>query len=336
MERVDLKEYLGQIVSLESSIYSQEAIYEKAKRTLTVIMPKQTSAPKPKKPNLEIVNKPFMEEPVYLTGERFAHKLFPVLVVVFGILGFMLLKVGRPDVAVFSFIMAPAMFAGWKALHSSIKKRREATTLKNKMKMEQYHKEQVAAEQAYKKAMAKYEKDMQAYPEKVQAAEEKYKQKNAIAEQNDKACKQAINNIRNGLSKTKKVLAELYALDVVFPKYRNLIAMCTIYEYIVSGRCTELEGPNGAYNLFEAELRQNLIINQLDKINKNLEHIKANQYMLYQEMTRANVLLDKISGEMSKISKTTQEIKEISAVTAHCASVTAKSTEALKYLALIK
>mgnify|MGYP007024707781 CR=1 FL=1 len=51
-----------------------------------------------------------------------------------------------------------------------------------------------------------------------------------------------------------------------FPKYRNLVAVSQIYEYILSGRCTELGGYQGAYNLYEQETRMDIVIMRLDDI----------------------------------------------------------------------
>ena len=39
-----------------------------------------------------------------------------------------------------------------------------------------------------------------------------------------------------------------------------MTAMCTMYEYFVTGRCDKLSGADGAYNLYETEVRQNIII----------------------------------------------------------------------------
>lgn len=64
---------------------------------------------------------------------------------------------------------------------------------------------------------------------------------------------------------------------------------------MTSARCESLEGVNGAYNLYESELRSNEIINQLSKIVTSLDSIKANQFMLYQELRKANDILSDLS-----------------------------------------
>ena len=77
-------------------------------------------------------------------------------------------------------------------------------------------------------------------------------------------------------------------------KYRNFVAISQIYEYFASGRVTELEGPNGAYNLFENEMRQNVIIYELNEILQHLEEIKKYQRMTYDAIMDANRLLANI------------------------------------------
>ena len=144
-----------------------------------------------------------------------------------------------------------------------------------------------------------------------------------------------IDQMKHTLTETKDVLRRLYAINIIFPKYRNMVAMCTIYEYFASGRCSVLTGPNGAYNLYESELRQNIIIAKLDKIISQLEEIKQNQYILYEEMKETRAVLNNISRDVGRIMENTEAIKESSYITAQCAKITAQNTEAIKYISLI-
>lgn len=141
--------------------------------------------------------------------------------------------------------------------------------------------------------------------------------------------------LTNTLSETRKALSKMYECNIIHPKYRNMVAMCSFYEYYSTGRCTELTGPNGAYNIFEYELRQNMIISKLDKIIDELEAIKHNQFILYGEMVKTNEMLSGIKTEMSSIYRSVNEIKQNSYITAECAKITAQNSEAIKYIALI-
>ena len=86
-------------------------------------------------------------------------------------------------------------------------------------------------------------------------------------------------------SNTQKVLNQYYAKDLIYPKYRTLEAICTIYEYLESGICTELTGYTGAYNMLEAEARANRICLRLDRIQGSLNRIEQNQRLLYQAVS---------------------------------------------------
>ena len=114
-----------------------------------------------------------------------------------------------------------------------------------------------------------------------------------------------------------------------------MVAMCSIYEYFASGRCTELTGADGAYNLYESQLRQDLIINKIYTIINQLEAIKQNQYVLYSEIKNTNSILADIGKDVKNILENTNKITQNTYITAVCSQVTAKNTEALKYISLI-
>lgn len=76
-------------------------------------------------------------------------------------------------------------------------------------------------------------------------------------------------------------LESLYACGRIYPKYRTYPIVTTMAEYLETGRCPSLEGADGAYNLYESELRANRIIDTLESIETSLNEIKGNQYLLY-------------------------------------------------------
>ena len=144
------------------------------------------------------------------------------------------------------------------------------------------------------------------------------------------------------LADTRRTLERLYSNDWIYGKYRNLVAMTTMYEYFITGRCSELAGPDGAYNLYEQETRQNVIISQLDRIGSQLEDIKANQYLLYTEVKKTNELVEGVVGELKDVNKGISdlrskagEIAKNTRTSAYYAEITAKNTEALKYIELV-
>lgn len=150
---------------------------------------------------------------------------------------------------------------------------------------------------------------------------------------------------------------KLYACDVVFIKYRNMVVLATFYEYLISGRCTTLEGPDGAYNIFESECRANQIIGQLNKIVDSLEQIKGSQYLIYSQLQSINTCLTtmnttmqsmsrslqsiqadthSMSGYMETVAKNSDVIAHNTAVSAYYSKMNAELTNSLGYLLALK
>ena len=139
-------------------------------------------------------------------------------------------------------------------------------------------------------------------------------------------------------ARTVSVLRAVYDKNICFPKYRNFVAMWTIYEYICSGRCYTLEGENGAYNLYEMESRMDRILTKLDDVIKLLQKIKDQQFMLYhaiqdsnqkqQEiLTAANHCADQIAQMGRNLSTISQQIDRQSAISQYQSEQTVKELE---------
>ena len=73
---------------------------------------------------------------------------------------------------------------------------------------------------------------------------------------------------------------------------------------MLSERCYGLTGHEGAYNLYESELRLGHIISTLDSISSVIKEIKQNQRMLYdvmsesQKMTKSMFEQQVINGQV--------------------------------------
>lgn len=161
---------------------------------------------------------------------------------------------------------------------------------------------------------------------------------------------QEIAEVKETLQKLYDTKHQLESLDIVYPKYRDFVALSTISEYLETGRCEVLEGANGAYNLYENEIRANMVISQLDKVLTSLDEIKENQYKTYSLLNNINNSITDISNKMngainvlSGISKNTKNIKENSdliayntAKAAHYAKVNNQLTNALGFLIALK
>lgn len=140
------------------------------------------------------------------------------------------------------------------------------------------------------------------YKDKVQQYEERIKdlkEKNERIKLNNSNLKELysyklriISNEYNIILKESKetsdVLTQYYNLNVLYPKYRNLVCVSSILEYFLSGVCDQLTGHEGAYNKLDQELLLKSIIGKLDDVLANLEEIKNNQIVLYNAINECN------------------------------------------------
>ncbi len=111
------------------------------------------------------------------------------------------------------------------------------------------------------------------------------------------------------LKKTLTTRNELYGYNIVFEKYRNVVALSSFCEYLMSGRCSSLTGSDGAYNIYENEIRLNQVISQLDVVISSLEEIKQNQYMMYSELQNIHSSLYTLNNTMNKALASVQNIE---------------------------
>ena len=181
---------------------------------------------------------------------------------------------------------------------------------------------------AYKKRSAEAEVRNQEQEHAYQSEMAEYNQSMAVFTDECEKSRGTIIEVGNHL---KNSLEHIYSANVIYPKYRNLVAVTTIYEYLASGRCDTLEGADGAYNLYEMELRQNIIIGQLSSVLDSLEQIKNNQFTLYKEITEAN---QKSADLLSDISNNTKFSAYANKEIAKVNRIIAQNTEATKYYTL--
>ena len=152
------------------------------------------------------------------------------------------------------------------------------------------------------------------------------------------------------LQKVCDCLAQYYSFNIVFSKYRDLVSLSTFYEYLMAGRCTSLEGANGAYNLYENEIRANMIIDKLTTVIEKLDDIKDSQYLIYSQLQTVNKNLERLNSTMDSalvsikkmdenittISQNTEVIAHNTAVTAYYSKLNAELTNSLGYLVAFK
>ena len=86
---------------------------------------------------------------------------------------------------------------------------------------------------------------------------------------------------------------------IVTEKYFNLPDICIFIDYLSSGRCSELEGPYGCYNLLEFEKNTKQIIANLEDINLQLSDIRKGMDYLCQEVTKLNRVVERFADSMA-------------------------------------
>lgn len=133
-------------------------------------------------------------------------------------------------------------------------------------------------------------------------------------------------------AKSSFLLAEIYSCNIIYPKYRNLIAVSSFYDYLMSGRCYSLEatgfgGSDGAYNIYEQEARLDRIITQLDTVIACLNQIKSNQYMLYKAITNSNQKVDQLCDSLFSANQALTDINQNMTLLNYNSELTRKELE---------
>lgn len=134
--------------------------------------------------------------------------------------------------------------------------------------------------------------------------------------------------LNNKIKEVEGVLEKYYNKNIIYPKYRYFVAIASFYEYLSSRRCNMLEGHEGAYNIFENEMRQNIIISKLDDVIRQLDNIQKNQYMLYAAIKEQNSKICGLVGSMNKCVSTMERVENSNEIIAYNSQV---STDCLEY-----
>jgi len=139
-------------------------------------------------------------------------------------------------------------------------------------------------EQANGATRREYQKKFDEYQNDVLKDQQRVKLENIKKE----VLKAELSQMRELNAASKKTLEQIYDKNIVFPKYRNMVMVCSLYEYVCTGRCDTLEGHEGAYNLLELEIRLDKIVTGLDRVIELLGRIQQSQYMVYSAIQDAN------------------------------------------------
>lgn len=138
--------------------------------------------------------------------------------------------------------------------------------------------------------------------------------------------------VENRIDENQALLKKLYSLNVIHPKYRNMVAVTTMLEYLDSGRCLSLTGPHGAYDTFSYEEKQNIIIGRLDTVICMLDEIRQTQRALYDAIQESNAIAMDIYGQAQELAESNKEIANNSALIAYNTDVIRQNTEISAYI----
>lgn len=141
--------------------------------------------------------------------------------------------------------------------------------------------------------------------------------------------------IQRQYNETCDTLKKAYQLNILYPKYRNNIAVCSLFEYLDSGICTQLEGHEGGYAIFELHIRLDRIILKLDEIISNLEKIKENQYVLYSQLRICNGNINRISKQIEGVSDRLGNIEQDQQLIEYNTNITRGNAEFMKWYTIL-
>ena len=331
METQKVKEYLKQVFDIEMAIYTHQAVISNYIKKRRQQAPQKPELVLPEKPKAPILNDTVNKGLVTLSSINEGIKGIIICLMVIGVcwcaggvfsggLAFVFTIAqflsngeafetgGIVLLALMSAFTAPTGIGCicfsrilWRKQTQIIVARNENLQRQYENQLADYQNTEFKARKAYEDGMREYNTLLPVYESETQSQ---------------------LTQLNNLLEKLTSAREELYSIDVVYSKYRDLIAISTIYEYFASGRCSELEGPDGAYNLYESELRANIIIGSLGQIISDLQQIKNSQFALYQEIKNSNRV---IASLLSNIADNTH-------MTAYYANMAAVAASADRYI----
>lgn len=151
-------------------------------------------------------------------------------------------------------------------------------------RQKQYQQTCEQVKRANQAARAEYQAKLDAYQDDVLKDQQRVRLENIKKE----VLQAELSQMRELNAASKETLKQIYDKNIIFPKYRNMVMACSLYEYVCTGRCDTLEGHEGAYNLLELEIRLDKIVTQLDRVVEMLGRIQRSQYMVYSAIQDAN------------------------------------------------
>lgn len=263
MQVAEIKEYLGMLVDLEKQVYTQNQLIRSLKNNISSMSGKPVCYELPEK------------EECMTWGQWLGCSIPLAALMITGVVSFLFFE----DPSLFGNSSSPSPFFGLLMLFGT------GVLLFLGMGFigVSPSEDRKRIEKEYDEAMAEY-----------CSATEKEERRAALELQKRTLLEKQLTTLMDTNRQTKENLQKLYNYNIIHPKYRGLIPVCSLYGYFDTGVCTQLEGHEGAYNKYDTESRLDYIICQLDEVIRHLEDIKNNQYQLYAAIKESNRKYDKL------------------------------------------
>jgi hypothetical protein len=133
-------------------------------------------------------------------------------------------------------------------------------------------------------------------------------------------------------AKTSELLQQYYSKDIVYGKYRSMVPITMFCEYLLSGRCSELVGHEGAYNIYESEILMNAIITKLSDIISQLEKIQENQHMLAHMISAVTNELGLLRNSIDQNTSSLSRIENNQVTANYYQQIQAENSENIKWM----
>lgn len=173
-----------------------------------------------------------------------------------------------------------------------------------------YKKECNAAKDA---AQSRYENEMQEYNQEIKDVKFK-EEKNKIIREELRAV--IAENDQLG-ERIREELKKLYDRNIIHEKFRAMVAVTQIYEYLDVGVCNALEGADGAYAMYYNDIRTEKICNGIQQLKtameKGLGKLMASQNTMCQLLVDTNNSIRQMDTSLqTKISALQSDVGRVS------------------------
>lgn len=74
--------------------------------------------------------------------------------------------------------------------------------------------------------------------------------------------------------RTRRLLECLYEKSVIYERYRNLNAVCAIYDFLKLGRASDIYGSESVYRLYDKEMQKGNIPDKSGEIESNITSVE--------------------------------------------------------------